>query len=475
MKKMRLLPFLIFAVVLSACVLLVHSRNGTQKDERLEAPPPTAPETQALPDPSKTPNPEELALSERQEKIEQSVDIIKNALYDKIDAEDFLLWLGVEKFPEALEALPELDAPDASEISRLLLERTGESLFVLSDRYLDLVDTLGTEIYTAAGEREPDGRTVLAFGGDINLTEGADGYVMPVLRAAGDLSEVLKDGLLDEMRSADVLLLNNEFAYTNSATPLAGKMYVFRSPPENVEILAEMGCDIAYLANNHVYDFGAAGLSDTLQTLRDAEIAYIGAGMDIDEASRPVYFIAGGRKIAYIGAGCIERYTVYTPGASETSPGIFRADEVNNELLLELISAAAERSDYVIVKLHWGIESTTVLEDYQRTLGQMCIDVGADAVIGSHPHVLQGAQFYNGAPIIYSIGNFWFSRTNVYTCLLQLIIDDTGLSVKLVPCITGGGITRLVTGQEAQKIFEYYESISFNARVSEDGIISQTQ
>ena len=475
MKWVRVLLILILVIVLVVCALLMYARLEVELPQTQAVKSSPVPETQQPSDALETANPEDIFLANRRSEVEKSVDIIKRVLQEHIDAENFLHWLEDERFPEVFDELPKLSGADSAEISQFLFERTGASIFVLSDFYLGLVNRAETEIYTAAGEREPDGAAVLAFGGDINLTEGADGYVMPVLRAADDLSQVLSGGLLSEMRGADVLLLNNEFAYTNSTAPLPGKMYVFRAPPENVEILAEMGCDIAYLANNHVYDFGAAGLADTLQTLRDAGIPYIGAGMDIDEAARPVYFIAGGRKIAYIGAGCIERYTVYTPGAGEDSPGIFRADENNCELLLELISENSEKCDYVIVNLHWGIESTAALEDYQRTLGRACIDAGADAVIGSHPHVLQGAEFYNGAPIIYSIGNFWFSRTNVYTCLLELIIDDKGLSVKFLPCVTGGGVTRLAEGREAQKIFDYYEEISFNAHVDEAGFISQAE
>ena len=316
------------------------------------------------------------------------------------------------------------------------------------------------------------GTAVLAFGGDVNLMDGS--YVMPVYRlSANGLPGVISGGLLDEMRAADVLLLNVEFAFTGRGTAIPGKQYVFRASPKNVGILGEMGLDVAFLANNHVFDYGADGLADTLQTLDDAEIPRIGAGMNIEETSKPASLSINGWNIAYVGAGCIERYSVFTPGASEDSPGIFRTDEKNAERFLSVIREASETHDFVIANLHWGIESTTTLEDYQRELGQMCIDAGADAVIGSHPHVLQGAEFYNGKPIIYSTGNFWFSTSYNYTCLLELLIDENGdMDVKFVPCITGGGVTRMVVGDEAAVVLEHYERISFGVTIDGNGRIS---
>ena len=312
---------------------------------------------------------------------------------------------------------------------------------------------------------------VLAFGGDVNLMDGS--YVMPTYRASAEgLAGVLTEGLLDEMRAADVLLLNAEFAFTERGAPLAGKTYVFRAAPETAALLTEMGVDVAFLANNHVFDYGAEGLADTLQTLEEVGIPGLGAGMDIEQAAKPVYFDVGGRRIAFVGAGCIERYYLFTPGATEESPGIFRTDEKSAEPFLAVIRETAAQSDYVVANLHWGLESTTVLEPYQRELGQMCIDAGADAVIGSHPHVLQGAEFYGGKPIIYSTGNFWFSRTNVDTGLFRLLLGaDGGVQVQLLPCVTGGGVTALVHGDAAARLWAYYESISFGVTIDGEGLM----
>ena len=469
MNMKKLLPLLIALAILTGC------RTSTVPPITLSAPPVSQlPTATPLPTPI-VEDPEIIAERELIERVNRAVSIFQAHVGDEFPTEEFLFWLESIVYPPIMSELAEM--PESQSLSSFLRERTGESLHVLKMRFDGLMDDPGGAaaalgIYFAP---ENGGDITLAFGGDVNLIEGS--YVMPYFRLAqSDLSNVLTDGLLEEMRSADVLLLNNEFSYSNRGYPIPAKTYTFRAPPENVGIFADMGVDVAYLANNHVFDYGSDALLDTLQTLDEAGIPRIGAGMDIAEASRPVFYIAGGRKIAYIGAGCIERYSVFTPGAGEATPGIFRVDENNADLLLSIIESCAEESDLVIVNLHWGIESTSVLEEYQRQLGQMCIDAGADAVIGAHPHVLQGAEFYNGTPIIYSTGNFWFSTTQNYTCLIELLLDaENNMRVKFLPCTTGGGITRLAHGDTAAQIIEYYRGISFGVDINEDGYITDAR
>lgn len=433
--------------------------------------PSAAPSTRPSPLPSfRTESPAEAAAREREEAVKNAERTLAVHFEDDFNIHGFVMWLEWQ-FPELLSYSESFS--DRAAFSALLFEHMGGTLPVILDDFdgkLKNAETAREHGIYFAPEREGES-IVLAFGGDVNLTD--NGYVMPMYRYFGDIGRVITGGLLTEMRSADVLLLNNEFAFTNSTTPLAGKTYTFASKPENVAVLSEMGVDIAYLANNHVYDFGEVGLYDTLRTLDSAGIARIGAGMNLEEAKRPVYYIVGGRKIAFVGAGCIERYTVFTPGAADERSGIFRTDEASPEVFLEVIREAAASSDYVVANLHWGIESTIELEEYQRTLGQMCIDAGADAVLGSHPHVLQGAEFYEGKPIVYSMGNFWFSQTQNSTCLIQIILDkSTSPSIRFLPCSTGAGLTSLLSGEAAREVIDYYQSISFGVKIDENGYMS---
>ena len=97
-----------------------------------------------------------------------------------------------------------------------------------------------------------------------------------------------------------------------------------------------------------------------------------------------------------------------------------------------------------MVYVHWGIERSTQPEEYQRTLARQYIDAGADAVIGAHPHVLQGIEYYQGKPIFYSLGNFIFSNGSYETMLAELTLEENGTGIRLIPCVSEANQMRLL-------------------------------
>ena len=97
-----------------------------------------------------------------------------------------------------------------------------------------------------------------------------------------------------------------------------------RAAPSRGEVLQQLGADIVSLANNHVYDYGEEALLDTMDTLEQAQIPYVGAGRNLEEAEKIVYFIANGRKIAIVAATQIERSYSYTKEATKDSPGVLK-------------------------------------------------------------------------------------------------------------------------------------------------------
>ena len=110
--------------------------------------------------------------------------------------------------------------------------------------------------------------------------------------------------------------------------------------------------------------------------------------------------------------------------------------------LIEVIKQMKDNCDYIFVYLHWGIEKNTEPESYQVELAHKLIDAGADAVIGSHPHVLQKIDFYNGIPIAYSLGNFMFNANISSTELLCIDIEESGtISVSIIPAAASSGKT----------------------------------
>ena len=95
----------------------------------------------------------------------------------------------------------------------------------------------------------------------------------------------------------------------------------------------------------------------------------------------------------------------------------------------------------MVVLIHWGIEREEKPQEYQRALAKRYIDAGADLVIGSHPHVLQGIEYYKGKPIFYSLGNFVFGSSIPKTMLVQSEFSNDSLDLKLIPGTSSGGYT----------------------------------
>ncbi|MFV0414682.1 MAG: CapA family protein, partial [Oscillospiraceae bacterium] len=329
----------------------------------------------------------------------------------------------------------------------------GKSLLVLKYEYKEVQSN---SIHLA--ENQTTRPITLAFTGDINLADTWENMQVYYAQENG-IFDCISEGLRNKMQQADILLVNNEFSYSNRGQPMPGKQYTFRAKTENVEIMQQLGVDIVSLANNHVFDYGEDAFYDTLETLQKSGIPYVGAGKNIEEAMQPQYFIVGGIKIAYVAASRAEKY-ILTPEATETTPGILRT--YNPAQFLQVTETAKRNADIVIAYPHWGTENTSVLEKEQIELAHQLVDAGADLVIGAHPHCLQGVEYYNEKPIIYSLGNFWFNTATVDTALLEISLQSPDeIIVRMLPCIQRGGKTFLLeNASEKEKIWTFLESIS---------------
>ena len=109
------------------------------------------------------------------------------------------------------------------------------------------------------------------------------------------------------------------------ATSVYGKAYTFRADPQKAELLEIFGTDTVTLANNHVYDYGKRGFLSTLDVLDQEGIPYSGAGRNLKDASKIIYYVMNGRKVAFVSATQIERSKQYTKAATETEPGVLKA------------------------------------------------------------------------------------------------------------------------------------------------------
>ena len=312
------------------------------------------------------------------------------------------------------------------------------------------------------------------FAGDINLAEGWSTTAFLDQQENG-IYDCISEELTDIMNAVDIMCLNNEFTYSNGGTPLAGKAYTFRALPERVEVLHQLGVDAVTLANNHVYDYGKEALLDTFAVLQEAGIPYFGAGHDLEEAMAPLYLEADGKTIALVGASRAEKNRM-TPQATETEPGILRCYDTT--LYKEAIAEAKANADFCIAFVHWGTEYSFDLEQVQLDMGKEYLDAGADVVIGAHSHCLQGMEFYEGKPIIYSLGNYWFNEKTLDTMLVQLHIsgdaDRSNIEVEIIPAVQTGCRTIYAQEQEEQRrIFDFLEEISVNVEITDEGIVRE--
>lgn len=314
----------------------------------------------------------------------------------------------------------------------------------------------------------------VCFAGDINLDENWGTTVFMDSQKDG-IKDCISPELLETMQSVDIMCLNNEFTYSTRGEKLDGKLYHFRAKPERVEVLKEMGVDVVKLANNHACDYGSQSLLDTIDTLENAEIEYIGAGRNLQEAMTPVYIEVDGKTVAFVAASRAEK-NIKTPQATETEPGILRCYET--ELFIETIKEARKNADFVLAYVHWGTEYSYELEEVQLTSGKEYLDAGADAVIGAHSHCLQGMEYYKEKPIIYSLGNYWFNEKTLDTMLLELHFKgddlDGQLTVRIIPAVQSEYQTTIVKEEkEQERIFSFLEKISINVEIDEQGIVTE--
>lgn len=312
----------------------------------------------------------------------------------------------------------------------------------------------------------------IVFAGDILFDDGYAIMAKMKQRGKGIEGSISQD-MLEIMRRADIFMVNNEFPYTNRGEPTPDKSFTFRARPEYASYLFDMGADLVSLANNHAYDYGEVSLTDTIDTLNGIGMPFVGAGRNLEEAVRPVYFIANDRKIAFISATQIERLeNPDTKGATENTPGVFRCWNV--ELLLQVIQDAKQVSDYVIVYIHWGTESTDQLDWAQKEQAVKIAEAGADLIIGDHPHVLQPIGYCGDVPVIYSLGNYLFNSRAQDTCLVRAVLDENGLkSLQFIPGRQEDCAVTMHYGEEKERVLSYMRSISPGVNIDADGYITK--
>lgn len=311
-----------------------------------------------------------------------------------------------------------------------------------------------------------DGPIRLVFAGDALM----DWSVKETIRKEGpDYPFVY---VTEEIQNADFAVVNLETAVTFHDKKDTNQLFNFKSDPISLQGLKNAGFDLVSIANNHTLDFKQKGFLDTLANLHHYELPYMGGGNNREEAYRAHEATIKGKRIKFLAFSRFIPQTYWF--AADDRPGI--AEAYNKSSVLPVIRKESQDCDYLFVYMHWGVEKNNKPEPWQRTYAREMIDAGADGIVGSHVHVLQGFEWYNGKPIAYSIGNFLFpdyvKGKNADTGLLTLSIEDGEIRMSFSPYQIYRD--QIIEKDDAyvKRQLKYLESISYDVAIGADHAVA---
>lgn len=297
---------------------------------------------------------------------------------------------------------------------------------------------------TTTTTRPPLAPVTLAFGGDVHF-EGS--LRSRAVAAPGSLLWPIAPVL----SSADVAVVNLETAVTERGTP-APKQYAFRAPVAGLQALRAAGVDVATMANNHGMDYGEVGLADSLAASRSTGFPVIGIGENAAQAYAPWRTVVRGTRVAVMGATQVLDDVVRTAWtATDTHAGLASAKEVDR--FLAAVRAVRPTTDVLVADVHWGVEGATCPTPTQQTLARQLVDAGADVVVGSHSHRVEGAGRLGGALVDYGLGNFVFYNESGPSGVSGVLkVTTTGRHVdsyEWVPAAIRSGVPHPLSGAAA--------------------------
>ena len=271
------------------------------------------------------------------------------------------------------------------------------------------------------------------------------------------------------LRQGDLAMVNLECAITATTHrwPGAPKAFYFCAPPQAAQTLADARITLVSLANNHMLDFGVAGLFDTLRHLNAQGIRYAGAGATLQDATAPVMIDCRGIRFG-MAAFCDHQADF---AAQQNSPGIayldlddeFAAVAVLRKALEPLRSAAV---DWPILSLHWGPNMVLRPSIKFRRLAHAAVNMGWKILLGHSAHVFQGIEIYQGCPIIYAAGDLvddyyvdpYFK--NDRQLLFEIELDRNTLRcIRLHPLLIKDCQTQFAAGEDAESAITWMQAI----------------
>jgi poly-gamma-glutamate capsule biosynthesis protein CapA/YwtB (metallophosphatase superfamily) len=230
---------------------------------------------------------------------------------------------------------------------------------------------------------------------------------------------------------ADIVFSNLEAPFGETGIAFPQKTYTFQVRPDLINVLVAGKVNLVSLANNHIMDYGVESLLETITLLEKHKVSFAGAGLDITQARRPASLVIRGEKITFLSFSLTFPEEFW---ATDSSAG---ACFPSHTFVYEDIKKYRAESDIIIISCHWGEELLTTPKPYQVELAHKMIDAGADIILGHHPHVVQGIEYYKNKIIAYSLGNFIFgsySKSATESMILKMSWSNGKLDTcKVVP------------------------------------------
>ena len=329
--------------------------------------------------------------------------------------------------------------------------------------------TTSTTVTTAAPTTEtpptsPARRApiVLGFAGDTTFTNGLE----------------LRDpfGQVADLTSApDLMVVNLETAVADAGVgrPPVDKRFLFRSPPSSLDVLVDAGVDVVALANNHTLDFGVDALTQTLDEIDARALRRVGAGIDQDSAYEPLILEVGEWTVGLVSLSRVP--CDWSASGDNVRPQVAWACPPFFDLAAAAAEQAMAQADVTVVMIHGGDEGVLCPSPFMVELEQTFAEMGVDAVINGHPHVLQGLTRHGDTWVAHSLGNFAFPPATGITgnsAIVQLEVGEDGVEMSIVPVRSDGGVLSRPTEAQRDDILGQMQRVSDGVTIDTAGSVT---
>ncbi len=321
-----------------------------------------------------------------------------------------------------------------------------------------------TTVPTTAAPKEP---IVVGVAGDTSFTNGLEGR-----DPLGQVTDLLS--------SPDLMIVNLETAV---ADPDVGKVFVqkaflFKSPPESLRLLVDAGVDVVGLANNHTLDFGPEALEQTLDEVDAVGLLRVGAGVDETDAYRTLVVEVGEWRVGVVSLSRVP--CDWSASGDNVRPQVAWACPPFLPLADAMVESTIASSDITIVMVHGGEEGVLCPSDFMVELSEHWAELGVDAVVNGHPHVVQGLASIDGMLVARSSGNFAFPSASGITANSAVFLFDVSeaedgepqLHMRVEPVRADRGVVRPPSEAERMAIIDQIDLHSSGVTLGADGVVS---